>query len=230
MTKNRKQSDCTPEEEAILRRAALEIEDGTLVNLGIGMPTLLPGFLPAGLAVSFHSENGFVGLGPPLRDGTPDNDVVDAGGRATMLMPGAACFDSATSFGIVRGGHLDLAVLGAFQVAVNGDLANWKIPGKLTPGMGGAMELAQKARQVLVISRHFDKHGKVKLLAECSLPLTARGCVDTLITERAVFRRRDARLRLTSVHPGYTAESVLQGIAANIEVDGELEPWKETLV
>lgn len=227
MTQRRKNPVCTPEEEAILRRAALEIEDGSLVNLGIGMPTLLPGFLPEGLDVSFHSENGFVGMGPPLPDGTPDNDVIDAGGRATRLMPGAACFDSATSFGIVRGGHLDLAVLGAFQVAVNGDLANWKIPGKLTPGMGGAMELAQKARKVLVISRHCDKRGNAKLLAECTLPLTARGCVDTLITERAVFRRRNGRLRLTSVRPGYTTEAVLQGIAAEIEVDDPLEPWKE---
>jgi len=227
MMNGRKIPGCSPEEEIILRRAALEIEDGTLVNLGIGMPTLLPEFLPDGLDVSFHSENGFVGMGPPLKDGTPDNDVIDAGGRATLLMPGAACFDSATSFGIVRGGHLDLAVLGAFQVAVNGDLANWKIPGKLTPGMGGAMELAQKARRVLVISRHCDKHGNVKLLAECTLPLTARGCVDTLITERAVFRRRDDRLRLTSVHPRFTAEGVLQDIAADIEVDDQLEPWKE---
>lgn len=230
MTHSHKKPDITPEEEAILRRAALEIKDGTLVNLGIGMPTLLPRFLPDRLDVSFHSENGFVGMGPPLAGGTPDNDVVDAGGRATMLMPGAACFDSATSFGIVRGGHLDLAVLGAFQVAVNGDLANWKIPGKLTPGMGGAMELAQKARQVLVISRHFDKHGNVKLLAECTLPITARACVDTLITERAIFRRRHGRLRLTSVHPGHTVESILQGIAADIEVDSELEPWKEIVI
>ena len=227
MTISKNKTDCTPEEEAILRRAALEIEDGTLVNLGIGMPTLLPRFLPDGLDVSFHSENGFVGMGPPLQDGTPDNDVVDAGGRATMLMPGAACFDSTTSFGIVRGGHLDLAVLGAFQVAVNGDLANWKIPGKLTPGMGGAMELAQKARQVLVLSRHCDKHGNAKLLPECTLPITARGCVDTLITERAVFRRRNGRLRLTSVHPEHTPESILQGIAADIGLADKLEPWKE---
>lgn len=230
MTDHQAKPGYTPEEEAILSRAALEITDGSLVNLGIGMPTLLPKFLPAGLDVDFHSENGFVGMGPPVDGGTPDDDVVDAGGRATMLMPGAACFDSAASFGIVRGGHLDLAVLGAFQVAVNGDLANWKIPGKLTPGMGGAMELAQKARHVLVISRHVDKHGNPKLLPACTLPLTSRGCVDTLITERAVFRRRQGRLRLVSVHPRHTVESVLAGIAADIEVAAELEPWKEMTI
>lgn len=223
----RNESGYTPTEETILRRAALEIEDGTLVNLGIGLPTFLPEFLPEFLDVSFHSENGFVGMGAPLPGGTPDNDVVDAGGRATKLTPGAACFDSTTSFAIVRGGHLDLAVLGAFQVAVNGDLANWKIPGKLTPGMGGAMELAQKARQVLVLSRHCDKQGNAKLLSECTLPITARGCVDTLITERAVFRRHNDRLRLTSVHPEHSLESVVQGLPFTIEVADELEHWKE---
>lgn len=214
-------------EEIILRRAAHEIEDGMLVNLGIGLPTQLPGFLPAGLDVYFHSENGFVGMGPPLTDGTPDHHVVDAGGRAVTLRPGAACFDSVLSFGLIRGQHLDLAVLGAFQVAVNGDLANWKIPGKLTPGMGGAMELAQKARKVVVLSRHSDKLGRAKLVAHCDLPLTAAGCVDTLITERAVFRRRGDKLQLSSVHPTDTADSVLQSIDAEIAIDSSLEPWDQ---
>lgn len=223
----RNKSGYTPTEETILRRAALEIEEGSLVNLGIGLPTFLPELLPDDLDVSFHSENGFVGMGAPLPGGTPDNDVVDAGGRATKLTPGAACFDSATSFAIVRGGHLDLAVLGAFQVALNGDLANWKIPGKLTPGMGGAMELAQKARKVLVLSRHCDKQGNAKLLSACTLPITARGCVDTLITERAVFRKRNGRLRLTSIHPQHSLESVMQGLPDSVEVAKELEPWKE---
>lgn len=212
-------------EEIILRRAAQEIEDGMLVNLGIGLPTQLPGFLPAGLEVHFHSENGFVGMGSPLADGTPDHHVVDAGGRAVTLRPGAACFDSVLSFGLIRGQHLDLAVLGAFQVAVNGDLANWKIPGKLTPGMGGAMELAQKARKVVVLSRHSDKLGRSKLVAHCDLPLTAAGCVDTLITERAVFRRRGEKLQLSSVHPTETPDSVLQSIDADIAMDSSLEPW-----
>ncbi|HDR46506.1 MAG TPA: acyl CoA:acetate/3-ketoacid CoA transferase subunit beta, partial [Geoalkalibacter subterraneus] len=175
----------------------------------------------------FHSENGFVGMGPPLADGTPDHHVVDAGGRAVTLRPGAACFDSVVSFGLVRGQHLDLAVLGAFQVAVNGDLANWKIPGKLTPGMGGAMELAQKARKVVVLSRHSDKLGRAKLVAQCDLPLTAAGCVDTLITERAVFRRRGDQLQLASVHPTETAESVLQSIDVEIAMDSSLESWDQ---
>jgi len=174
-----------------------------------------------------HSENGFVGMGPPLADGTPDHHVVDAGGRAVTLRPGAACFDSVLSFGLVRGQHLDLAVLGAFQVAINGDLANWKIPGKLTPGMGGAMELAQKARKVVVLSRHSDKLGRAKLVAQCDLPLTAAGCVDTLVTERAVFRRRGDRLQLSSVPPPETVDSVLQSIDAEIAVDSPLEPWDQ---
>ena len=212
-------------EEIILRRAAQEVEDAMLINLGIGLPTQLPAFLPAGLDVYFHSENGFVGMGPPLAGATPDHSVVDAGGRAVTLQPGAACFDSVLSFGLVRGRHLDLAVLGAFQVGINGDLANWKIPGKLTPGMGGAMELAQKARKVLVLSRHNDKFGRAKLVTHCELPLTAAGCVDTLITERAVFRRRGQRLQLSSVHPSETAQSVLRSIDADIGMDSPLEPW-----
>ena len=142
-------------------------------------------------------------------------------------MPGAAFFDSLTSFAIVRGGNLDLAVLGAFEVSVSGDLANWKIPGKLTPGMGGGMELAQKANHVLVISHHLDKRGRGKLVPQCSLPLTAPACVGTLITERAVFRRVDGRMQLASVDPDFDRESALEGIDADVPSAENLEPWED---
>jgi 3-oxoacid CoA-transferase B subunit len=212
-------------EETLLRRAAHEIDSGTVVNLGIGLPTHLPRFLPPGIDVVFHSENGFVGMGPPLEGATPDHHVIDAGGSACTVHPGAAFFDSLLSFAIVRGGNLDLAVLGAFEISIEGDLANWKIPGRLTPGMGGAMELAQKANELLVISRHLDKKGRGKLVEQCSLPLTAPKCVDTLVTERAVFRRRDGRMTLTSVHPDHDVDGALEGIDAGVPVADSLEPW-----
>ncbi len=216
-------------EETIVRRAAMELEDGMVVNLGIGLPTMVPAYLPAGVEPMFHSENGFLGMGEPLEDKTPDHDVIDAGGQACELVPGGAFFDSLMSFAIVRGGNLDVAILGAFEVSVRGDLANWKIPGKLTPGMGGAMELAQKANRVVIISRHLDKKGRPKLVESCSLPITAWGCVDTLITECAVFRKRDDRLVLTSVHPDYTIDEVLGPINGSIEVPIQVEepqePW-----
>lgn len=216
-------------EETIVRRAAMELGDGMVVNLGIGLPTLVPAYLPEGVEPMFHSENGFLGMGAPLEDGTPDHDVIDAGGQACELVSGGAFFDSLTSFAIVRGGNLDVAILGAFEVSVRGDLANWKIPGKLTPGMGGAMELAQKANSVLIISRHLDRKGRPKLVESCSLPVTAWGCVDTLITERAVFRKRGDRLVLTSVHPDHTIDEVLGPINASIDIPVEVEdpqePW-----
>ena len=211
--------------DTIVRRAARELEPGMVVNLGIGLPTLLPSVLPSTMDISFHSENGFIGMGPPMAQENRDHHVIDAGGQACTLVPGAACFDSVMSFAIVRGGRLDAAVLGAFEVSVDGDLANWTVPGKLTPGMGGAIELAQKANRVLVISRHCDKNGRGKLVEECSLPLTARRCVDTLITERAVFRRIDGRLAVASIHPDHTLESVLAPLAAEVDAIEPLERW-----
>jgi len=214
-----------PDEEIIVRRAARELRSGMVVNLGIGMPTLLPTVLPQDANVVFHSENGFVGMGAPVPGGTPDHDVIDAGGRACQLLPGAACFDSVMSFAIVRGGNLDVAILGAFEVSIEGDLANWMIPGKLTPGMGGGMELAQKANRVIVVSRHTDKHGRGKLVERCTLPLTGMKCVDTLITEKAVFRLRDGRMVLASVHPSVDVETALSAMPANVAVAEQLEPW-----
>ena len=217
-----------PAEETIVRRAAREIRTGMIVNLGIGLPTMIPAYLPDGVEPLFHSENGFVGMGPPLDDGTPDHHVIDAGGQACEIVKGGAFFDSLMSFAIVRGGNLDVAVLGAFEVGVQGDLANWKIPGKLTPGMGGAMELAQKANAVVVISRHLDKKGRSKIVEHCSLPITAFGCVDTVITERAVFRKREGRLVVTSIHPDHMVDSVLGPIDVSIEVAKTLEPWEQS--
>ncbi len=217
--------ELTPAEETILRRAAAELRSGMLVNLGIGLPTFIPRFLPPETDVLFHSENGFVGMGPPLPGGTPDHEIIDAGGRACTVVPGAAFFDSLLSFAIVRGGNLDLAVLGAFEVSLDGDLANWKIPGRLTPGMGGAMELAQKANRVLVVSHHLDKRGRGKLVESCSLPLTAPRCVDTLITERAVFRRRGGPMVLASVHPDHTVASALEGVPPGLAVSPDPEVW-----
>jgi 3-oxoacid CoA-transferase B subunit len=217
----------SPEDETIARRAAAELNDGELVNLGIGLPTFVARVLPPGVSVVFHSENGFVGMGAPLEDGTPDSPVIDAGGRACSLLPGAACFDSAMSFSIVRGGHLDVAILGAFEVSLAGDLANWMIPGRLTPGMGGGMELAQKARRVIVVSRHLDKHGRGKLVPACTLPLTARSCVSTLITERAVFRRLGGVMRLVAIHPAHSVESALEGMPSGLGLVGNLEHWEK---
>lgn len=220
-----------PDQEVIVRRAAWELAElakkadgGILANLGIGMPTLIPSVLPEGLPIVFHSENGFIGMGPPV-DKTRDHEVIDAGGRAVSLLTGAAAFDSLLSFSIVRGGKLDVAVLGAFEVGINGDLANWMIPGKLTPGMGGGMELAQKARNVIVVSSHLDKHGNGKLKSECTLPLTAARCVNLMITERAVFRRIDGEMTLVSVAPGNTVDDAKEGMPAELAVAGKLEDW-----
>ena len=212
-------------EKILLGRAARELRQGMFVNLGIGLPQFLPEFLPPHLEVTFHSENGFVGMGAGNPEGTPDSDVIDAGGRACTVIRGAAFFDSLMSFTIVRGGKLDLAILGAFEVSVLGDLANWKIPGRLTPGMGGAMELAQKANRVLVISHHLDKRGRGKLVSQLSLPPTGLGCVDTLVTERAVFRRVSGHMELSSIHPDFDERSALEGISAVVPTAAVLEPW-----
>jgi len=215
------------QESTIIHRAAAELQPGMLVNLGIGLPTLVPNVLPDGFPVLFHAENGFVGMGAADEDHGRDHSIIDAGGRACKLVKGAAVFDSLMSFSIVRGGRLDMAILGAFEVSVDGDLANWMIPGKLTPGMGGGMELAQKARRVVVVSRHLDKKGRGKLVERCSLPLTGIGCVDTLITERAVFRLVEGRLALASVHPDHSEDSALEGVECEVvRASEELEPWE----
>lgn len=171
----------------MLARAAREIAPGMVVNLGIGLPTKVVNHLPADFPVCLHTENGLTGIGPTLPPERADRNLIDAGGAYVSTVPGSAFFDSATSFAIVRSGRLDLTMLGAFEVSAAGDLANWKIPGKFSPGVGGGIELAQKARRVLVLTTHTDRAGNPKLKQVCTLPLTARGCVSRIFTEMAVI-------------------------------------------
>jgi 3-oxoacid CoA-transferase B subunit len=173
--------------EKIARRAAKEIAPGQVINLGIGIPTFVPHYLEPDFPVMIHSENGILGMGLRCERGTEDRNLIDAGGSYVTTLPGASFFDSALSFALVRGGRLDIAFLGALEVAENGDLANWIIPGKFAPGIGGGMELAQKARRLIITTTHTTKKGDPKIIRSCTLPLTAGGCVDTIITELAVI-------------------------------------------
>jgi 3-oxoacid CoA-transferase B subunit len=173
--------------EKIAARAAREVLSGQVINLGIGIPTLIPEYLSADTPVWIHSENGILGMGPRCQRGTEDRNLIDAGGTYVTLASGAAFFDSALSFALVRGGRLDVAFLGALEISQTGDLANWLIPGKYAPGIGGGMELAQKARRVIVTTTHTTRSGEPKIVQQCTLPLTAKGCVNTIITELAVI-------------------------------------------
>lgn len=176
-----------PYKEKIAARAAREVQPGQVINLGIGIPTMIPDYLPAANAVFIQSENGILGIGGRSPRGTEDRNLIDAGGNYVTLAPGASFFDSAMSFAIIRGGRVDISFLGTLEVSAGGDLANWIIPGKLAPGIGGGMELAQKARQVIVTTSHTTRDGRPKILSRCTLPLTAKGCVKTIITELAVI-------------------------------------------
>jgi 3-oxoacid CoA-transferase subunit B len=202
----------------MIARAAKEIKPGTVVNLGIGLPTRVIGHLPADIPVCLHSENGITGIGPALPFEAADRSLIDAGGAYISPVPGTAYFDSAVSFALVRSGRLDLTMLGAFQVSMNGDLANWKIPGLFTPGAGGGMELAQKARQVIVLTTHQDRKGRSKLVQECTLPLTARGCVDRIFTDMAVIDVTANGFHLREIVEGLSVDEVLAATAAPMTV------------
>jgi 3-oxoacid CoA-transferase B subunit len=173
--------------EKIAARAAAEVQPGQVINLGIGIPTMIPDYLPESTEVFIQSENGVLGIGPRCRGGTEDRNLIDAGANYVTLSPGASFFDSALSFAIIRSGRVDVSFLGTLEVSANGDLANWIIPGKMAPGIGGGMELAQKAKRLIITTSHTTREGNPKILPRCTLPLTARACVRTIITELAVI-------------------------------------------
>jgi len=215
-------------QDFIAARVAKEMRDNAVVNLGIGLPTRVANFIPKGITVHFQSENGFVGLGPAPAPDDIDPDIVNAGGTPVTILPGGCFFDSSVSFGIIRGGHVDMTVLGALQVDEAGNIANYMIPGKLVPGMGGAMDLISGAKRVIVAMEHTVK-GEPKILKECNLPLTAAGEVDLIITEMGVIEVTAAGLRLAEINPDYTVEQVQAATDAVLIIDDSLKTMQGQL-
>ena len=215
--------DKTEMREVIAKRAAKELHDGDVVNLGIGIPTMIPNYLPEGVSVTLQTENGAMGMGPTPAEGEEDKNMINAGGGYITLNPGASTFDSATSFAIIRGGHVNVSFLGALQVDEKGNLANWIIPGKMAPGMGGAMDLVVGAKRVILTMEHTQK-GAPKILKECNLPLTAAGQVNMIITEMGVMDITPEGIVLRELHPEFTIEQVQAATEAKLIISPDLKP------
>lgn len=206
----------------IAKRIAKELKDGYYVNLGIGIPTLVANYVPEGMNVEFQSENGVLGMGPFPYEGEEDADVINAGKQTITTMPGAAFFDSAMSFGMIRSQHIDLTILGAMEVAENGDIANWKIPGKMVKGMGGAMDLVASAENIIVAMMHTNKAGESKILKGCTLPLTGVNCVKKIVTNLAVLEVVDGGVKLLERAPGVSVDEIRKATEATLIVEGEI--------
>lgn len=212
------------DKNGIAKRIAQELQHGYYVNLGIGIPTLVANFIPEGIEVEFQSENGILGMGPFPEEGDEDADLINAGKQTITAMPGSAYFDSATSFAMIRGRHVQLTVLGAMEIAQNGDIANWKIPGRMVKGMGGAMDLVASAENIIVAMMHTNKRGESKLLEKCSLPLTGVGCVKKVVTNLAVMEIRDNGFYLVERAPGVSIDEIVEATDGRLIVPGNNIP------
>ena len=210
----------------LAQRIARELKDGYYVNLGIGIPTLVANYIPRGINVTLQSENGLLGMGPFPEEGQEDPDLINAGKQTITTLPGSAFFDSALSFGMIRAGKVDLTVLGAMEVSENGDIANWKIPGKMVKGIGGAMDLVASAKNIIVAMMHTNPKGESKLLPECSLPLTGIKCVKKIVTDLAVIEIVNNQFKLLERAPGVTVEEIKSKTAGKLIVEGEIPEMK----
>ncbi|NPA67101.1 MAG: CoA transferase subunit B [Chlorobi bacterium] len=214
------------DKNGIAKRIAQELKDGYYVNLGIGIPTLVANYIPEDMEVILQSENGLLGIGPFPEKGKADPDLINAGKQTVTAVKGASFFDSATSFAMIRGGHIDLTVLGAFEISEKGDIASWKIPGKLVKGMGGAMDLVASAKNIIVATTHTDKKGNSKLLKECTLPLTGVSCVKRIVTDLAVLDVTENGFKLIERAPGVSTEEIKEKTEGNLIIEGDIPEMK----